>query len=107
MNYLTDPIGKLYQKLVPSAIGSMLTATVASLIDTVILSYFLGPEMLSSVSICMPIYMILNALALLISSGYRQSMVCHRNPSSIPAVPPMMVSFPKRSSSASRSSFFP
>ena len=69
MNYLTDPIGKLYQKMVPSAIGSMLTATVASLIDTVILSYFLGPEMLSSVSICMPIYMILNALALLISSG--------------------------------------
>ena len=69
MNYLSDPIGKLYKKLLPSAIGSMLTATVASLIDTVILSYFLGPVMLSSVSICMPVYMILNALALLIASG--------------------------------------
>lgn len=69
MNYTGDPIGKLYRKLVPSAIGSMLTATVASLIDTIILSYYLGPVMLSSVSICMPIYMILNALALLIVSG--------------------------------------
>ena len=69
MNYLSDPIGKLYKKLLPSAIGSMLTATVASLIDTVILSHYLGPVMLSSVSICMPIYMILNALALLIASG--------------------------------------
>lgn len=69
MDYLSDPIGKLYKKLVPSAIGSMLTATVASLIDTIILSYYLGPVMLSSVSICMPIYMILNALALLIASG--------------------------------------
>lgn len=69
MNYLNDSIGVMYKKLVPSAIGSMLTATVASLIDTVILSYFLGPTMLSSVSICMPIYMIVNALALLIVSG--------------------------------------
>jgi len=69
INYLTDPVGKLYKKLVPSAIGSMLTATVASLIDTIILSHYLGPVMLSSVSICMPIYMVLNALALLIASG--------------------------------------
>lgn len=69
MDYLSDPIRKLYTKLVPSAIGSMLTATVASLIDTIILSHYLGPIMLSSVSICMPIYMILNALALLIVSG--------------------------------------
>ena len=69
MDYLSDPIEKLYQKLLPSAIGSMLTATVASLIDTVVLSHYLGPVMLSSVSICMPIYMVLNALALLIVSG--------------------------------------
>lgn len=69
MDYLTDSVEKLYKQLVPSAIGSMLTATVASLIDTIVLSYYLGPVMLSSVSICMPIYMILNALALLIVSG--------------------------------------
>lgn len=69
MNYLSDPVEKLYKKLIPSAIGSMLTATVASLIDTVVLSHYLGPVMLSSVSICMPIYMVLNALALLIVSG--------------------------------------
>ena len=64
MDYLSDSIGKMYKQLIPSAIGSMLTATVASLIDTIILSCYLEPVMLSSVSICMPIYMILNALAL-------------------------------------------
>lgn len=69
MDYLQDPISKLYKKLIPSAIGSMLTATVASLIDTVILSHYLGPVMLSSVSICMPVYMIVNALSMLIASG--------------------------------------
>ena len=69
MDYLADPIGKLYKKLLPSAIGSMLTATVASLLDAIVLSFYLGPVMLSSVSICMPIYMVLNALALLLVSG--------------------------------------
>lgn len=69
MNYLTDPINNLYRKLIPSAIGSMLTATVTSLIDTVILSHYLGAVMLSSVSICMPVYMIVNALSMLIASG--------------------------------------
>lgn len=68
MDYLADPIGKLYKKLLPSAIGSMLTATVASLLDAIVLSFYLGPVMLSSVSICMPIYMVLNALALLLVS---------------------------------------
>lgn len=69
MNYLTDPINNLYRKLIPSAIGSMLTATVTSLIDTVILSHYLGAVMLSSVSICMPVYMIVNALSMLLASG--------------------------------------
>lgn len=69
MEYLSDSISDLYRKLLPSAIGSMLTATVASLIDSIILSFFLGPVMLSAVSICMPVYMLLNALALLIASG--------------------------------------
>ena len=69
MDYLADPIGKLYKRLLPSAIGSMLTATVSSLLDAIVLSFYLGPVMLSSVSICMPIYMVLNALALLLVSG--------------------------------------
>lgn len=69
MNYLTDPIEKLYKKLLFAAIGSMFTVMLASLIDTVILSHYLGPLMLSSISICMPINMVLNALALLIASG--------------------------------------
>ena len=34
---MTDPIGALFRRLLPSAIGSMLTDTVASLIDVVIL----------------------------------------------------------------------
>ena len=46
MDYLADPIGKLYKKLLPSAIGSMLTATVASLLDAIVLSFYLGPVML-------------------------------------------------------------
>ena len=55
--------------LLPSAIGSLLTATVASLIDVVILSHYLGPSMLAVVELCMPVYMLVNTLAMLISSG--------------------------------------
>ena len=69
MDYVHDNIIILYKKLLPSAIGSLLTATVASLIDTIILSYYLGPEMLTTVSLCMPIYMLLNALGMMIASG--------------------------------------
>ena len=63
INYVNDPVGKLYRRLLPSAIGSLLTATVASLIDVVILSYFLGPSMLAVVELCMPVYMLVNTLA--------------------------------------------
>ena len=69
LNYVTDPIGQLYRRLLPSAIGSLLTATVASLIDVIILSHYLGPSMLAVVELCMPIYMLVNTLAMLISSG--------------------------------------
>ena len=69
INYVTDPVGSLYRRLLPSAIGSLLTATVASLIDVVILSHYLGPSMLAVVELCMPVYMLVNALAMLISSG--------------------------------------
>ena len=69
INYVTDPIGGLYRRLLPSAIGSLLTATVASLIDVIILSHYLGPNMLAVVELCMPVYMLVNTLAMLISSG--------------------------------------
>ena len=69
INYVTDPVGMLFRRLLPSAIGSLLNATVASLIDVVILSYFLGPSMLAVVELCMPVYMLVNTLAMLISSG--------------------------------------
>ena len=36
-DYVADSIGALYRRLLPSAIGSLLTATVASLIDVIIL----------------------------------------------------------------------
>ena len=69
INYVTGPVGMLFRRLLPSAIGSLLNATVASLIDVVILSYFLGPSMLAVVELCMPVYMLVNTLAMLISSG--------------------------------------
>ena len=69
LNYVTDSIGSLYRRLLPSAIGSLLTATVASLIDVIILTYYLGPSMLSVVQLCMPVYMLVNTLSMLISSG--------------------------------------
>lgn len=69
INYVTDSIGGLYRRLLPSAIGSLLTATVASLIDVVILSHYLGSSMLAVVELCMPVYMLVNTLAMLISSG--------------------------------------
>ena len=68
-DYVNDSIGSLYRRLLPSAIGSLLTATVASFIDVVILSYYLGPDMLAVVSLCMPIYMLVNTLGMLIASG--------------------------------------
>ena len=47
----------------------MLSETVASLIDAIILNHYLGPDMLSTISICMPIYMTVNVLSMLIVSG--------------------------------------
>lgn len=69
IDYVTDPIGALFRRLLPSAIGSMLTDTVASLIDVVILTHYLGPSMLPVVQLCMPVYMLVNTLSMLISSG--------------------------------------
>lgn len=68
-DYVNDDIGRLYRSLLPSAIGSLLTATVASLIDVVILSYYLGPDMLAVIGLCMPIYMLVNTLGMLVASG--------------------------------------
>ncbi|MBQ8093053.1 MAG: MATE family efflux transporter, partial [Clostridia bacterium] len=68
-DYIKEPVTMLYRKLAPSAIGSMLTATVASLIDVVILSHYLGPEMLAVVELCMPLYMLMNTVGMLIASG--------------------------------------
>ena len=69
MDYLRDSYRSMFARLLPSAIGAMLSETVASLIDTIILSHYLGPDMLSTVSICMPIYMLVNTLSMLIVSG--------------------------------------
>ena len=69
IDYVRAPIPKVYRRLLPSAIGSLLTATVASFIDVVILSHYLGPGMLAIVSLCMPIYMLVNTLSMLIASG--------------------------------------
>ena len=68
-DYVRDGIGGLYHRLLPSAIGSLLTATVASFIDVVILSHYLGPDMLAVVNLCMPVYMLVNTLGMLIASG--------------------------------------
>ena len=69
IDYIQDSIGSLYRRLLPSAIGSLLTATVASLIDVIILSHYLGPEMLAVIELCMPVYMLVNTLGMLIGSG--------------------------------------
>lgn len=69
IDYVNTPVGTLYRKLLPSAIGSLLTATVASFIDVVILSHYLGPGMLAIIGLCMPIYMLVNTLGMLIASG--------------------------------------
>ena len=69
MDYLHDSHRSMFAKLLPSAIGAMLSETVASLIDTIILSHYLGPDMLSTISIVMPIYMLVNTLSMLIVSG--------------------------------------
>ena len=69
MDYLRDSHRSMFAKLLPSAIGAMLSETVASLIDTIIMSHYLGPDMLSTISICMPIYMFVNTLSMLIVSG--------------------------------------
>lgn len=69
MDFLHDSYRKLFFKLLPAAIGAMLSETVASLIDTVILSHYLGADMLSTVSLCMPVYMFVNLLSMLIVSG--------------------------------------
>jgi len=67
--FLEAAPGKLYARFLPSAIVSLLISSVASLIDTIVVSFFMGPVALSAVNICMPIYSILTAIALLIIGG--------------------------------------
>lgn len=78
IDYVNTPLRNLYRQLTPSAIGSMLTATIASMIDVVILSHYLGDNMLAVVNLCMPLYMLINTIGMLISSGaatlYAQSL---------------------------------
>ncbi len=69
MDYLNDSYRSMFRRLLPSAIGAMLSETVASFIDALILSKYLGPDMLSTISVCMPIYMFVNTLSMLIVSG--------------------------------------
>ena len=69
IDYVSDPIGSLYRRLLPSAIGSLLTSTVASMIDVAILSYYIGTDMLAVVGFCMPVYMLVNTLGMLIAAG--------------------------------------
>ena len=69
MDYLHDSYRSMFRRLLPSAIGAMLSETVASFIDALILSKYLGPDMLSTISVCMPIYMFVNTLSMLIVSG--------------------------------------
>ena len=69
IDFINNPIGALYRRLLPSAIGSLLTSTVASMIDVAILSYYLGTDMLAVVGFCMPVYMLVNTLGMLIASG--------------------------------------
>ena len=69
LDYVNTPVGKLYRRLLPSAIGSLLTATVASFIDVIILSYYLGPGMLAVIGFCMPIYMLVNTICMWVASG--------------------------------------
>ncbi|MDO4478298.1 MAG: MATE family efflux transporter [Lachnospiraceae bacterium] len=67
--FLEESVGKLYARFLPSAIIALLISSVASLIDTIVVSYFMGPTALSAVNICMPIYSILTAVGLLIVGG--------------------------------------
>jgi len=68
-DFLEKPIGQLYARFLPSAVISLLISTVASLIDTVVVSFYMGPVALSAVNICMPIYSILSAVGLLVVGG--------------------------------------
>ncbi len=69
MDYLKDSHLSLLSKLVPSAMGTLLSETVASMIDSVVLTHYLGPDMLATISVTMPIYLAVNTLSLLIASG--------------------------------------
>ena len=69
MDYLRDSHLSLLSRLVPSAMGTLLSETIASMIDSVVLTHYLGADMLATISVTMPIYLAVNTLSMLISSG--------------------------------------
>ncbi|MDO4493016.1 MAG: MATE family efflux transporter [Clostridia bacterium] len=67
--FLTESPAKLYAKFLPSAVIGLLITCIASLVDSVVVSNFLGPVALSAVNICMPIFSVITALAMLLIGG--------------------------------------
>jgi len=68
-DFLTQPVGKLYMRFLPSSIISLLLVSVASLVDTIVVAHFMGPVAMSAAGICMPIFASLIAISMLIVNG--------------------------------------
>ena len=69
MDYLRDSHRALLSRLLPSAMGTLLSETITSLVDSIVLAYYLGADMMATISVSMPIYLAVNTIAMLIASG--------------------------------------
>jgi Na+-driven multidrug efflux pump len=69
IDYVKDDLKKLYTKFLWVSMFSMLTESLTSVADMVILGHYMGSDLLAAVNICMPVYMLYNSLAMLIGAG--------------------------------------
>lgn len=75
--YLTRPLGPLYARTAIPIIFVMATNGAQTVIDALFLGHYVGPEALAAVTLVFPAYMLIVALASLVSSGMSSILARH------------------------------
>ena len=75
--YLTGPLGPIYAKTALPIIFVMGMNGLLAVVDALFLGHFAGPDALAAVTLMFPLYMVVVALATLVSSGLSSILARH------------------------------
>lgn len=67
--YLSGPVGPLFLKTAAPIVLLMLVSGLFTVVDAIFLGVYVGPQALAAVTLVFPIFMAINALSTLVSSG--------------------------------------